>query len=272
MSSDQAVYQQLRGYLAHLRLTAAAEKLAEHLDQAQQAKPSYTTFLHDLLRVEVDATEQRRRDGRLRLAGFPHHKPLEDFDYDAQPGLDRRLIDELATLRFIDTKSNALFIGPPGVGKTTLAIGLGLKAIDAGYRVYYTTAADLVARTAKAIHDGRWATTMRFWNGPQLLIIDELGYLPLLDEAANYLFHVVSRRYEHGSIILTTNRGIADWGSIFPDTIVATAILDRLLHHATVVTINGPSYRMRRHQTRIDQLRNGLADPSRPPLTGGEFS
>jgi len=272
MTGDQPLYQQLRGYLAELRLAAAADKLAEHLYQAQQTKPSYTAFLHALLRVEVDATDKRRRDGRLRLAGFPHHKPLEDFDYDAQPGLDRRLVDELATLRFIDTKSNALLIGRPGVGKTTLAIGLGLKAIDAGYRVYYTTAADLVTRTAKAIHDGRWQTTMRFWNGPQLLLIDELGYLPLADDAANYLFHVISRRYEHGSIILTTNRGIADWGTIFPDTVVATAILDRLLHHAAVITINGPSYRMRRHQARVDQLRDSLADPTRPPSTGGEFS
>jgi DNA replication protein DnaC len=270
--TEQGVYQQLRGLLAYLRMNAAAEQLAEHLDQAQTTKPSYTMFLHDLLKLEVDATEQRRRDGRLRLAGLPHHKPLDAFDYDAQPGLDRRLVDELATLRFIDEQANALLIGPPGVGKTMLAVGLGLKAIDAGYRVYYTTAADLVTRTAKAVHDGRWQTTMRFWNGPQLLIIDELGYLPLADEAANYLFHVVSRRYEHGSIILTTNRGIASWGDIFPDTIVATAILDRLLHHAAVVTINGPSYRMRRHQTKLDQLRDGLAQPRSPPIRGGEFS
>src|SRR5690349_22609016 len=142
-----------------------------------------------------------------------------------------------------------------------LAVGLGLNAVEAGYRVYYTTAADLVTRTAKAVHDGRWATTMRFWNGPQLLIIDELGYLPLHDEAASYLFHVVSRRYEHGSIVPTTNRGIADWGQIFPDTSVATAILSpapsrRRLRHRR------PSKGMRGHQARLDQLRNGPAAAS----------
>jgi DNA replication protein DnaC len=262
VSGEASLYQELRGLLAYLRLAATAEQLAAHLEAAEQRRPSYTAFLHDLLRVEVDATEQRRRDGRLRFASFPHHKPLEAFDYDAQPGLERRLIDELATLRFVEERANALFIGPPGVGKTMLAVGLGLKAVEAGYRVYYTTAAELVTRTAKAVHDGRWATTMRFWNGPQLLIIDELGYLPLADEAASYLFHVVSRRYEHGSIVLTTNRGIADWGSIFPDTTVATAILDRLLHHAVVCAIDGPSYRMRSHQARLDQLRNGLNAPS----------
>ena len=142
-----------------------------------------------------------------------------------------------------------------------LALALGLKAVHAGHRVYYTTAADLVAKSQRAALEGRWHTTMRFWNGPQLLIVDELGYLPLPAEAAGHLFQVVSRRYEHGSIILTTNRGIASWGEIFDDQTVATAILDRLLHHGTLLTINGPSYRMRRHQARLDTLRAGLQAP-----------
>jgi DNA replication protein DnaC len=146
-------------------------------------------------------------------------------------------------------------IGPPGVGKTMLAVALGRHAVEAGYRVYYTTAADLVAKTQRAALEGRWQTTMRFWNGPQLLIIDELGYLPLPAEAAAYLFQVVSRGYEHGSIILTIIRGIASWGEIFDDTTVAAAILDRLLHHGTVLTITGPSYSMRRRRERIEQLR-----------------
>ena len=139
-----------------------------------------------------------------------------------------------------------------------IAIALGLKAVHAGYRVYYTTAADLVAHTGRAALEGRWATTMRFWNGPQLLIVDELGYLPMPGEAAAHLFQVISRRFEHGSIVLTTNRGIADWGHIFEDTTVAVAVLDRLLHHATVLTVTGDSYRMRRHRDALAALRPAL--------------
>jgi DNA replication protein DnaC len=233
------VYQQLREHLHHLRLTAIAERLAPALEAAERDHPPYTQFLHHLLAAEVQAVEQRRLQGRLRFAKLPARRTLDQFDFTAQPGLDRRLVEDLATLRFIEERANVLLIGAPGVGKTMLATILGHKAVDAGYRVYYTTAADLVARTSKAAIDGRWATTMRFWNGPQLLIVDELGYLPLADEAASHFFQVVSRRYEHGSIVLTTNRHIADWGAIFNDTTVAAAILDRLLHHATVLSTNG---------------------------------
>ena len=254
-ATPASIYQQLKGHLTELKLADAAEALPRVLDQAQAEGWSLTQTLEHLLAVEVTATDARRLAGRFRFANLPTGATLDDFDLDAASGIDRSLLTELGTCRYLETATNVLLIGPPGVGKTHIATGLGHAAVAAGYRTYFTSAADLAARCHRAAIEGKWGTMMRFFAGPTLLVIDELGYLPLPAEAASALFQVINQRYLKTSIVITTNRPVGAWGEILGDTTVAAAMLDRLLHRSVVVTLDGASYRLRNHTAASDELR-----------------
>jgi DNA replication protein DnaC len=196
---------------------------------------------------------------RLRFAHFPVRRTLAEFDFDFQPSVDRQLVADLASLRFVAEGHPLLLLGQPGCGKSHLAIALATLAVEAGYRGYFTSAADLVATIAGAYADGTFATKIRTYTGPSVLVIDDVGLTPMDRAAGNALFQVVNRRYDNGSTtIVTTNRGLPAWGELFGDPVVAAAILDRLLHRAVVINIKGPSWRLREHQGLVDRVREGV--------------
>lgn len=236
-----------RQSLETLGLTVAVDYLDSVAQQAAAEHWSYTHFLGRLLEGELTTRHQKRVALNLQFARFPLVKRLEHFEFDQQPSIDQRLIEELATGRYLDEGRNLLFLGPPGVGKTHLAISLGMLVAESGHRVYFTTAMELAHKLTKAVDANRLHRELNTLTQPKLLIIDEMGYLSLDAVQASLLFQVICRRYQkQQSILITSNKAFADWGTIFgDDSVMASAMLDRLLHKSTVINIKGDSYRLK---------------------------
>lgn len=242
---SELLHQRVGAALRALKLETAARELDRHLQHANERDLSALHVLDAMLGDEISSRNERGIIARTKLAHLPQVKTLDSFDFDAQPTLDRGVINELQTLAFLERHEGAALLGPPGVGKTHIAIGLGMRALQAGYRVYFLTAQDLLDQIRAAQMDGIPGHKQRHLNTVPLLIIDELGYVPFDKSAATWFFQLMCQRYERRSTIITSNKAFAEWGDIFGDTTMAGALLDRFLHHCHVLNLKGESYRMR---------------------------
>jgi len=259
--------ERIRRHLVGLRMPRALEALQTTLSRIEQGQVTALEAIEALLGEEYSTRESRRIKMALQTARLSTVKTISGYDFSFQPGLDRSRVLALADLDFIERRQCVHFLGPPGTGKSHLAIALGFEAVKAGKSVFFATLAELVDSMRKAEREGRLRERVKFLSRYNLLIVDEIGYLPVGSGGGNLFFQLVNACYERCAMVMTGNRGFGEWADIFGDAVVATALLDRLLHHAVVIPIEGNSYRLREHASLIPEhmrLRHPLADPSGP--------
>lgn len=259
------ILDRIAAHLVGLRMPRALEALDHTVQRIEKGELSALEAIDVLLAEELSLRESRRIGVAMATARLTPPKTLESFDFSFQPCLDRGRIMALAQLDFVARAEVVHFLGPPGTGKSHLATALGVAAVKAGKSVYRCTLAELIESLTRAEREGRLIEKIRFHSRAALLIIDEIGYLPVTTGGANLFFQLVNARYEKGAMILTSNRGFAEWGEVFGDPVVATALLDRLLHHAVVVQIEGASYRLRAHADLIPEHARANAPITPPP-------
>ena len=238
-------YERLHNNLQYLKLNTIEELLDNFLETAARDNKTTMEVLDYLFEQEKKHREAVAIERRMKSAVFPVKKTLEEFDFEFQKSIDKNVIKDLATLRFVYNSENVVFLGPPGVGKSHLAIALGIEAVKAGISVHFTNTGNLIERLKTANQEGMLEKKLRDLMKYKVLIIDEIGYLPFDEEGAHCLFQLISRRYEKSSMILTSNKSYGEWGEIFKDQIIAAAVLDRILHNSTTINIRGESYRLK---------------------------
>ena len=238
-------YTRLLSNLEELQLNRIKDNLDEHIGRINNKELDYIESLYELTNLEIQAREDRATHACVRVANFPYRKELKDFDFSFNPKINKEKIQDFKHLRFIENKENILFLGVPGVGKTHLATSIGIEAAKNRKITYFINCHDLILQLKRAKLENRLETRLKFFSKYKVLIIDEVGYLPIDKEGANLLFQLINKRYENSSTIITTNKPFSEWGEVFGDSVLASAILDRLLHHSHVINIVGSSYRLK---------------------------